>query len=734
MSTSTGAKPAHHKRLDLQGLRAVAVLLVALNHANVPFLKGGYIGVDVFFVLSGYFITGILLREGFGRAGAALGAISIPNFYARRARRILPAACVTLLVTAIAVYIVYDLDKADFLDTKSVLDDAFSASLFFANFHFAHTATNYFVQAAASLPSPFQHFWSLSVEEQMYFVWPTLLTVVFFLCRRGTRTADRQRRTATWVCGLLMAGFFAASLIYSIAYTHHNPQAAYFSTPARVYEFAIGGLLSLLALKAPKLPERLLALTGCVGLAMIIIAAVRYSSHTSFPGVAALLPSVGAGMVILGGMAPLRVSAASVLALKPMTWVGDRSYAFYLWHYPVLIVVWRASGHELPWGENLGLLAGALALSALTFELYENPLRFAKWLQRGWRTAVMACVSIGLSLLAILIPISAFDSTLTAQAKATRQLQQRVQRASATAFEPAAGQPDPTSLAGSTPIPAVVAAVKAAQANKPLPKTLLPAFAQLQTNSYDTPGDCQPAFGPGVTPPKLCRLGDASSKQTVVMIGDSHSGHWDPAVIADGKAQHFAMVTVAKSGCQLSTYDHNQGSFPCSDWYRWAIGEDKKLHPVATIVSFLYQDSYEQDPSKYVARLKTILSQVTNPILIADFPYQNQQPSICLTSNGATQGRCSTPVPNTYGPFVDAVQKMTTSMHVPVIPTLQWFCADGTCPMVVDNTIVVHDKDHMTEDYVDDLTKLFSMTLNPILRRYESTGTGAAGTTTTGSG
>ncbi len=698
------------KRLDLQGLRAVAVLLVALNHARVPFLKGGYIGVDVFFVLSGYFITGILLRDGFG-TGDGLGSVSIRGFYSRRARRILPAACVTLLVTSIAAYLVYDVNRADFLDTRSVLEDGFASSLFFANFHFAHTATNYFVQTATTMPSPFQHFWSLSVEEQVYIVWPTLLAVVFFLCRRGSASPERRRRSATWVCGVLMAALFVGSLIYSIAYTSHDPQAAYFSTPARVYEFGIGALLSLLALKAPKLPGIPLAMLGMAGLAMIIFAAVRYSSGTSFPGAAALLPAAGAGLVVLGGMATARASVASVLATAPMTWIGDRSYAFYLWHFPVLILVWRASGRELGWGENIGLLAGALALSAVTYQLYENPLRFASWLAQGWRTAVMAGASIGLALLAILIPISAFDGTLSAQAVLA-------QRVSSTVLEPAPGQPHPTSLSASTPIPAVAAAAQAAKENQPLPQSLLPPLSQLQDDSYDTPLDCQPTFGSGVTS-KVCKLGDAGSKQIVVMLGDSHAGDWDPAVEADGRAQGFAMVPLDKAACTLRVHDVNSRGWPCGSWYRWALSEDRRLHPVATIVSFLYKDTYEKTPRRYVSQLKTILGQVRNPILIADYPYQSQQPSLCITSTAATLGTCSTPVPSTYVPFVNDIQKMATANHFPVIPTLQWFCADGICPMVVDNTIVVLDQSHMTMDYVNDLTKVFSLALNPILDGYE---------------
>ncbi len=154
MSADPTLPQKHHLRLDLQGVRALAVIVVALNHARLSALPSGYFGVDVFFVLSGYFITGQLLREGLSG-----GRISIAGFYARRARRILPAACLTLIVTSIAVYVIYDVLRYDYPQTRPTLIDALSASLFFANVHFTATATNYFAQASATFPSPFLHFW-----------------------------------------------------------------------------------------------------------------------------------------------------------------------------------------------------------------------------------------------------------------------------------------------------------------------------------------------------------------------------------------------------------------------------------------------------------------------------------------------------------------------------------------------------------------------------------------------
>src|SRR5579863_1329890 len=343
-----GQSVATERRRDLQGVRALAVLLVALNHANVPFLPGGYIGVDVFFVLSGYFITGLLLREGFGgdhgrEGGQAGGHISIHKFYARRARRILPAATLTLAVTAIAVYIVYDLLKADFLGTKPALLDALSASLFYANVHFAAGATNYFANAAQTLPSPVLHFWSLSVEEQFYFVWPSLLAIMLFICSRR-RSFDRRR--AVRLIGVVIVVVCAASLYWSIRDTATSPQSAYFSTFARVWELGLGALLALAAPAAARLPLLLRTPLGWLGLGMVVFAAIDYTSRTSFPGDAALLPVIGCGLLVVAGLHATRFGVDRVLGVRPLSYIGDRSYTFYLWHYPAMVIVWAAAGRS----------------------------------------------------------------------------------------------------------------------------------------------------------------------------------------------------------------------------------------------------------------------------------------------------------------------------------------------------------------------------------------------------
>jgi peptidoglycan/LPS O-acetylase OafA/YrhL len=715
------------KRLDVQGLRALAVLLVALNHANVPFLRGGYVGVDVFFVVSGYLITGLLLREGFGRDGGAPGRISISGFYERRVRRILPAASLTLVVTSIAVFVVYDLARADFLHTEVVLRDGLAASLFHANIRLAATTTNYFAHASTTMPSPFQHFWSLSVEEQFYLVWAPVVACAFYVCRRlaGRGSQARQReermcRVAARGIGLLIVIACVLSLAWSIHDTAANPQAAYFSTPARVWELGCGATLALLAARTRALSEILRELLGWVGLAMIVVAALLYSSRTPFPGYAALLPVIGSALIILAGMTPTRVGVDRTLSARPLPYVGDRSYAFYLWHYPVLILVWQATGRVLPVPTSLVLLTGAFMLSAFTYRFFENPLRFARKL-RGWRTAAMVPVALTLTIAAAMVPIGVFEGSLAAQASASEGVH-------VSALTPAPEQLDPTSLWRAEPIPAVAAAAQAARRNAPLPKAIVPSPQELEhenaTGGGIVPDRCKPAFGSGVTS-DVCRLGDRSSSRVVVVLGDSQAGSWMPALVGVARAQHFAVVPLVKPGCFVSRVHTNLPGWPCASWYRWALGHDKALHPVATIVMFLLSAPLQQHPASTVSDVRSVLSQVTNGVYFADHPSQSQEPDTCIYKSGANMGKCSSRVPETYVPLMKALARMTTLTHHPAIPTLQWFCADGICPMVIDKTLITRDQDHMTKQYSAALAPLLSLELQPILAGREPASTAA---------
>src|SRR4051812_3202562 len=290
---SSGGQLGH--RDDIQGLRAVAVLLVVLGHAGVGFLRGGFVGVDVFFVLSGFLITGLLL------AGAERqGYVSLREFYARRAKRILPAAALTLIVTNLAAA-----HFMNFVRAKEAVQDSMWAAVFAANIQFWHQNADYFSQGQP--PSPLQHYWSLAVEEQFYLVWPLLLSVVLIgvgLRRRARRveggpsvTANARVRLAI-VIGL--AG--AASLAWSVVETHRTPAAAYFSTFTRVWELALGAALAIGASLFLHLSNRTRAILGWAGVFAVGAAAVLFTEATAYPGYWALLPTVGTAMIIAAGI------------------------------------------------------------------------------------------------------------------------------------------------------------------------------------------------------------------------------------------------------------------------------------------------------------------------------------------------------------------------------------------------------------------------------------------------
>ncbi|HEY6017005.1 MAG TPA: acyltransferase, partial [Gaiellaceae bacterium] len=351
------------RRDDLQGLRAVAVLVVALGHAGVGFLGGGYVGVDVFFVLSGFLITGLLLDE-----ARRTGTVSLAGFYTRRARRILPAAALTLVATELAAYVLLN-----FVRARQVMWDSVWAAFFGANVHFSRIETDYFARDRP--PSPIQHFWTLAVEEQFYLVWPALLGLVLFgaLLLRRRRGAVTPASTRRLLAVLLLAT--AASLAWSMVETSRLPTAAYFSTFARAWELGLGAALAVVAGPVAALRAELRATAGWLGFGAIALASTTFSSRTAFPGYAALLPTLGAALVIAGGTGGQPAyGVGRLLSVAPMRWVGDRSYTLYLWHWPILILAMEYAGHRLSLVQNLALLAGAVAVSALTFRFYENPI------------------------------------------------------------------------------------------------------------------------------------------------------------------------------------------------------------------------------------------------------------------------------------------------------------------------------------------------------------------------
>ncbi len=333
-------------RPDIEGLRAVAVVLVVLFHAGVPGLAGGYVGVDVFFVVSGFLITSLMLRE-----IRRTGGLSLIEFYSRRARRILPAAAVVLVSTLLASY-----HWLGFLRGDEIAGDVVWSALFSANHRFAAGGVDYL--ASQDAVSPVQHFWSLAVEEQFYLVWPIAIALLLWL---GFR----------WAIGYWLAAAVAASLAYSIWQTG---TWAYFSPVTRAWELGAGCLLALVATRLDRIPGRIATAMAGTGLALIVVAALTFDDSTPFPGYAALLPVLATVLVLAG-------RGDSVLGRWPLVRLGRVSFSFYLWHWPVLVIAEQAYGEPLPATTRALLVLASLGLAVITYFGIEEPVRRSRSLR-----------------------------------------------------------------------------------------------------------------------------------------------------------------------------------------------------------------------------------------------------------------------------------------------------------------------------------------------------------------
>jgi len=369
-------------RPDVEGLRAVAIVLVVLFHAGVPHVQGGYVGVDVFFVISGFVITGLLLRERAGTGGTSLGA-----FYARRARRILPAAVLVIVVTLVATALL--LDSAD---ARIAASDGRWTAGFLANYHLAHVLPNILVDRF----DPFGQFWSLAVEEQFYLFYPAFFIGLLLLARRtGTAANYNGRRTLAVGLGMVTVASFALA----VSTSHLGLLGPYDSPFTRAWELCTGALVALSSFALRRVPTVLAVIGTWIGMAMILSAAIAYNLLTVYPGYAAALPVAGAALVIAMGTSVPPAGVESMLRVAPFQWVGRLSYSWYLWHWPVLVLFFSYKAKSLestPVATRLAIEVGALGLAVCTYYFVENPVRHSLFLVSSPRaTGIGAALLVG---------------------------------------------------------------------------------------------------------------------------------------------------------------------------------------------------------------------------------------------------------------------------------------------------------------------------------------------------
>jgi len=667
-----------NRRRDIQGLRAVAVGLVVAAHAGVPGLQGGFIGVDVFFVISGFLITGLLLSE-----GRRTDDVSLRHFYARRARRILPAATLVLVATLAVVSVTGSLAR-----TQQSRTDALWSALFLSNVHFARSGADYF---STDLPSAFQHYWSLAVEEQFYLLWPLLLAL---LVRRRA-----GRGLMLGVTGTLVL----ASIAWSLHVTEADPTGAYFSTPARGYELGGGALLAVLAPRIPRAAQWLLGLSGAILLGW---AAATMDAGTAFPGWAAAIPVVATMALLAGRQGPV----AAVLSWAPLRWLGDISFSVYLWHWPFLVL----GPGLLPddWGraDRVSLLLVlTLAASTASYLLVERPFQRGFPVVGGLRGLTLWPATVAL-VVGSAVAATSHSEALVAQ---ERHASDRW----FAAHPEAKAEPEPTDIPQ-----AVAQAVTLARSGAPLPAVDLKEHAR---DVWRTDYPCYADFEATTT--RLCTFGDDDADRLVVVYGDSHAGMWLPALDRIGEDEHFRVLPLVKSSCMpfdvpqsLGYHDYKE----CTAFHGWALGQIADLHPDAIVVAYRGLDqtraragltrghTWQQGVATTIGQLTAVTPQI---VVIGDIPQRALPAPECLSTPGADQATCLSPVSGegvVANRFTIAGIAGTSARYVDPRALV---CSAGVCPLVVGEDVVFYDDDHITASWSRAVAPALETLVGPLL-------------------
>ena len=722
-----------HRR-DIEGLRAVAVLAVIAYHAGVPGFAGGFVGVDVFFVISGFLITGILLRE-----RLETGRVNFARFYARRIRRLLPISAVVLATTAVSSALVLPATMLHNLGR-----DVSSAAFFFVNALFAQRGTNYL--AGDVDPSAIQHYWSLAVEEQFYLVWPAMFAAI-------TMLGQRVRRNS----GVLLAVVVVTSFALSVSLTSRTPTWAYFGLHTRAFELAIGALVAVSWHRLIDVNAVVRACLGWAGFAGIAVSVASAGNVADFPGWFAAIPVVSTAAMIVSGDST-RGAPRHILAIAPLQWIGARSYSLYLWHWPFLVIAPAAIGRPLGAVATMVVVALSVVVSAIGFRMIENPVRHS----RGLSARPGATFAIGGALLVISgvagVALAGYQPALSTGVVAesaaplvatTSTSAPNVAPSTASSTTIAAGSSEgnvtstiAVEVTTTTTLPPIVSnldsgpleAIVAALDNPVLPDNVRPDLYNAVNDTsllYDT--DCHQFMSP--TLETDCVFGDPDGAFTIGLLGDSHAAQWFSALNTSAINHGWKLVVHTQGGCPvLDVLTWNRGADSvfrqCSQWRDDAL-DDFIANGTEVIIfsqhwGLLEATTHEAVPSSiwerdlpgFIDRLRDLSME---PILLLDSPDPYGAVPPCAASHPNDLRPCEPGVLRNTEREVRAISlRVAAEKAIGVIDPHVWLCIDETpnddddttrCPVIAGDILVYRDSHHLSNTFVEWVTPVLESEL-----------------------
>jgi len=651
-------------RPDIEGLRGIAILLVLLFHAGLPWTPGGFVGVDVFFVISGFLITGKLWRE-----SQQPGGLNITRFYAWRIRRLLPAALV-----AIAAITVFGLLLAAPLNRSELAADGAASALSIANMRFIGSV-DYF--AATTSPSPFLHFWSLSVEEQFYLVWPALIVLLTW------RGGSSRRLIVALLIGVV------ASIALSIWLTDTSPARAFYLLPTRVWQLGVGGLLALIGVAGT---SRRAGAVAWAGLAAVAVAGVALTAEMPYPGLAALLPTAGAAALLYGGAAPS--GPVRLLAAAPLRFLGKISYSLYLWHWPLLVLPLMFLERALTGVEVVASVAVAIGVSWLSWRFVEQPFRYG---DRSRRATSWSAIRIGV---AGILSVVLFTQGLAAALPS-----------SAVAVQPTPG-PSGSPVASDGPIT--------------LPADLTPSLASARDDEERLRSDGCLAFERVTTPPD-CEYGVKGSTITIALVGDSHASHWFPAIEAIALERGWRLVTFVKVSCSFTTLVQRNLALKreyreCTAFNEATVARLNQIKPALTIIvnrrTFRPIDGDITSALAGAALGEMVARLPGATAILVDTPDPGRDVPACLSKHPSDIRACLFTQDAADNREIGIAERVAAEVSGALLIDLtSEICGAWPCSPISESVLIYRDEDHMTETFSRSLAAPLGVEIAKLLPR-----------------
>lgn len=679
MDTRTGAAAPTAKertttkpgfRPEVQGLRALAVLMVAAYHIWLGRVSGG---VDVFLLISAFLLTLSFTRKLENRKPLRLLQHWLHVF-----KRLLPAVVVVILAVLAGTWALIPQSR-----WPDVLTEAWASLTYRQNWQLAAFAVDYYAQQHEDA-SPLQHFWSLSVQGQVFILWPLIFAGAALLQPQLAKWFPERR--ALGHRQLLFVAFgavFVASLVFSIEQTYSNQAYAYFDTRARLWEFALGSLLAL-ALPYLKPGRRLRVFLGWAGLAAMLACGLLLTVDRSFPGFVALWPTLAAAAVIVAGQSGSRWGADRILSSRPLVSVGGISYALYLWHWPILVFFLLATGTTTPGiVEGLGIMAAATLLAVVTTRFVEEPMRRWKWPDvRSWRAAVViaACGAL------LALPVTAWQGAITAEATAIASQPHELTPGAAALSPEYVGQPSEEAR-------------------------IIPAPAAMKDEWANVDGACTGDNVPSDPVLEGCLQNEEPEVVTkrIVVLGDSHSQQYMAALGPIAKQHGWEVVTLLKGGCRFGAQSEERPEF-CNEFNKASSAYvlEHKPDAVFTVASLTHVDApFETEVPGYLEGIKPFTDLGIEVVGVRDNPRFSFNMPECVQKQGKDSPDCNPPLEESLAassPLDDYLGKVDL-LHL--MDMSDFICEQGTCPAVVGNVYVYKDDNHLSKTYVQSMIPMF---------------------------